>query len=113
MDRWDDFLDPGDRLMWTGQPATGLRITPCGIVTSLGDLFLLGFALIARPFVADFHPGRPARNEAWVRFATEVQVDSDGDKTHTRTGFDLIPDGDAVMRLIRQIQTGDIDAGTA
>ena len=67
----------------------------------------------ARPFVADFHPGRPARNEASIRFATEVQVDSDGDKTHTRTGFDLIPDGDAVMRLIRQIQTGDIDAGTA
>jgi hypothetical protein len=191
MDSWDDFLDPGERLLWSGQPATGLRITPRGIATSLGSLFLLGFALFwtagaslglwsgewhkadgfmrllmivfplfGLPFIAvglfgvfghylydarsrartryalttrraliavngssrmlrswpilpetvvDYLPG----TEASIRFATEVQVDSDGDKTHTRTGFELIPDGDAVMRLIRQIQAGDIGAGTA
>jgi len=40
-------------------------------------------------------------------------VDSDGDKTPARTGFELTPDGGAVMRMIRQIQTGDIGAGTA
>jgi ABC-type Na+ efflux pump permease subunit len=44
-DRWDDYLDPDERLLWTGAPATGLRITPRGIATSLGSLFLLGFAL--------------------------------------------------------------------
>jgi hypothetical protein len=184
MDSWDDYLDPGERLLRSGAPAAGLRVTPRGIATSLGSLFLLGFAifwtggagmglwsgewreadgfmrlfmiifpLFGLPFIAvglygvlghyvtdartrartryalttrraliavdgrermlrswpigretiiDYLPGP----EASIRFATEVQVDSDGDKTHTRTGFELIPDGDAVMRLIRQIQTG-------
>jgi hypothetical protein len=187
MESWDDYLDPGERLLWTGAPAIGLRFTPRGIATSLGSLFLLGFALFwtfgagmglwsgewreadgfmrlfmivfplfGLPFIAaglygvighyfadarkrartryalttrraliaengkermlrswpilpdtvvDFLPGPEARNEASIRFATEVQVDSEGDKTHTRTGFELIPDGDTVMRLIRQIQT--------
>jgi hypothetical protein len=184
MESWEDYLDPGESLLWTGAPVTGLRVTPRGIATSLGSLFLLGFAvfwtagagmgiwsgewreadgfmalfffvfpIFGLPFIAvglygvighyfadarkrartryalttrraliavdgrerllrswpiqpdtvvDFHPGP----EASIRFATEVQVDSDGDKTHTRTGFELIPDGDTVMRLIRQIQTG-------
>lgn len=181
---WEDYLDPDERLIWTGAPATGIRFTTMAIATSLGSLFMLGFAvfwtagagmgiwsgmwrtadgfllvfliifpLFGLPFIAaglygvfghyfadarrrartryaltdrraliavdgrerllrswpirpdtvvDFHPGA----EASVRFATEVQVDSDGDKTHSRTGFELIPDGEAVMRLIRQIQTG-------
>ena len=183
-DSWDDYLDPGEHLLWTGAPATGLRFPRRSIATSLASLFLLGFAvlwtagagvglwsgawraesgflrvfaiafpLFGLPFIAvglygvfghymtdarrrartryaltnrraliaedgrqrllrswpikgdtiiDFHPGP----EAFIRFATEVQVDSEGDKTHTRIGFDRIPDGDAVMRLIRQIQTG-------
>lgn len=184
METWDDYLDPGERLLWTGAPVTGLRFTPGAIATSFGSLFLLAFAvfwtagagmgiwsgewrnadgflalfffafpLFGLPFIAvglygvvghyftdarkrartryalttrraliavdgrerllrswpiapgtviDFHPGP----EASIRFATEVHVDSEGDKTHTRTGFELIPDGDTVMRLIRQIQTG-------
>lgn len=189
-DRWEDYLDPGERLLWAGAPATGIRVTPRGIATSVGSLFLLGFALLwtagagwglwsgqwrqaegfmlafliffplfGLPFIAaglygvighyffdartrartryaltdrraliaidgrertlrswpiredtvvDFLPGA----EASIRFATEVQVDSDGDKTHTRTGFELIPDGEAVLRLIRQIQTGQVDTGS-
>ncbi len=181
---WEDFLDPGERLLWTGAPITGIRFTNRAIATSVFSLFILGFALFwtagagwglwsgqwrnaegflkaflilfplfGLPFVAvglygvfghyladartrartryaltdrraliaidgrerllrswpirpdtvvDFLPGP----EASIRFATEVQVDSDGDKTHTRTGFELIRDGEAVMRLIRQIQTG-------
>lgn len=183
-DRWEDLLDPGETLLWTGAPANGLRFTPRSLLISLGSLFLLGFAvlwtalagvgvwsgdwreesgflrvfaiafpLFGLPFIAaglygvighyitdahnrartryaltdrraliavngrqrmlrswpilrdtvvDFHPGP----EASIRFATEVHVDSEGDKTHTRIGFDRIPDGEAVMRLIRQIQTG-------
>jgi hypothetical protein len=189
-ERWEDFLDPGETLLWTGAPATGLRVTPRGLAISLGSLFLLSFAvlwtagagvglwsgawreesgflrvfaiafpLFGLPFIAaglygvighyfidartrartryaltnrralialngrermlrswpigpativDFLPG----SEASIRFATEVQVDSDGDKSHTRIGFDRIPDGAAVMRLIRQIQTGTAQLDT-
>lgn len=180
-------LDPGERLLWTGAPATGIRFTIRSIVTSVISLFLLGFAVIwttiaswglwsgqwrasdgflrvilvafplfGLPFVlvglygvlghyvadarrraqtryaltdrraliavqgrdallrswpinrdtvVDYHPGR----EASIRFVTEVQIDSDGDKTHTRTGFERIREGEKVMRLIRTIQTGLTD----
>lgn len=183
-DRWEDLLDQGETLLWTGAPATGLRITTRGLLISLGSLFLLGFAvlwtalagvglwsgawrdesgflrvlaiafpLFGLPFIAvglygvfghfitdartrartryaltdrraliavngrqrmlrswpilrdtvvDFFPGP----EASIRFATEVHMDSEGDKTHTRIGFDRILEGEAVMQLIRQIQTG-------
>jgi hypothetical protein len=37
---------------------------------------------------------------------TEVQVDSDGDKSYTRSGFDRRTTGNRAMRPIRQIQTG-------
>jgi hypothetical protein len=189
-DQWEDFLDPGERLLWTGAPATGLRVTPRGLAGSFASLFILGFALFwtagagmglwsgawreadgfmrvfmvvfplfGLPFVAvglygvfghyladayarahtryaltdrraliavdgrqrmlrswpigpativDFLPGP----EASIRFATDVQVDSDGDKSHTRIGFDRIPDGAAVMQLIRQLQTGTAQLDT-
>ncbi|PZQ96691.1 MAG: hypothetical protein DI533_13955 [Cereibacter sphaeroides] len=44
-ERWEDYLDPGERLLWTGKPAQGVRVTKARIFTSIGGLFLLGFAL--------------------------------------------------------------------
>jgi hypothetical protein len=43
---WHDYLDPGERLLWTGAPAQGLRFTLEGAVGSLGGLFVLAFALL-------------------------------------------------------------------
>lgn len=42
-----------------------------------------------------------------VWFYSREERDSDGDRTVTRVGFENIADGDALFRLIRQIQTGD------
>jgi hypothetical protein len=42
---WHDYLDPGERLLWTGAPAQGLRFTRAGAVGSLGGLLVLAFAL--------------------------------------------------------------------
>lgn len=44
-ERWEDYLDPGERLLWTGKPAQGVRVTRGRVLTSLGGLFVLGFAL--------------------------------------------------------------------
>jgi hypothetical protein len=41
-----------------------------------------------------------------VWFHVHSEKDSDGDRTLTRVGFYNIVDGDAVFRLIREIQTG-------
>ena len=38
--------------------------------------------------------------------ATEMQIDSDGDKSYGRVRFERIAGGERVMRLIRQVQTG-------
>jgi hypothetical protein len=41
-DRWEDFLDPGEKLLWQGAPAPGLRIT----------LPMVGLSLFGLPFLA-------------------------------------------------------------
>jgi hypothetical protein len=186
---WSDYLDPDERLLWTGRPAQGMRYTGKRIGASFVGLFVLGFALFwtagasaglwmgewrntdtlmfwffilfpifGLPFVGlglyatvghFFHDrntraktlyaltnrralilvlGRKVSVKSWpirpetvidyepgleanIYVATETHTDSEGDKTHTRVGFDLIEDGDKVYRLIRQIQTGEIDQG--
>lgn len=43
-----------------------------------------------------------------VWFHVHSEKDSDGDHTTTRVSFDNIADGEAVFRLIRSIQTGNL-----
>ena len=43
--RWEDYLDPGETLLWQGAPATGLRFTVTGAVLSFFGIFFLGFSL--------------------------------------------------------------------
>lgn len=43
--RWEDYLGPGEKLLWQGAPATGLRFTGAGAVLSFFGIFFLGFAL--------------------------------------------------------------------
>lgn len=182
--QWQALLDPGERLVWVGAPAGGLRLTPKGIGMSVFGVFFFGFSvfwtlgaaaplwggftgemprgmgwffiffpLFGLPFVAvggymlfghyfhdawrrrrtryaltdrraivtswaggrslksfpigpdttvDYHPGR----EASIFFATEVSIDSDGDRTRERVGFEHIPDGEAAYAAIRRIQNG-------
>jgi hypothetical protein len=181
---WAALLDPGERLLWVGMPAGGLRLTPKGIGTSVFGLFFFGFSvfwtlgaaspllvgfsgempggfgwffilfpLFGLPFVAigaymlfghvlhdawrrrrtryaltdrraiitswagrrslksfpigpgtliDYQPGP----EASLFFATETSVDSDGDRTSERIGFEHIADGEAAYAAVRRIQTG-------
>ena len=42
---WQDFLGPGEKLLWQGAPATGLRITGAGIFLSVFGIFFLGFSV--------------------------------------------------------------------
>ena len=42
---WQDYLDPGERILWTGQPEQGLRFTRQRLFGSFLGLFVLGFAL--------------------------------------------------------------------
>jgi len=43
---WDDYLDPDEKLLWQGAPATGLKLTGKGIFLSLFGLFFLGFSVV-------------------------------------------------------------------
>ncbi len=43
--RWEDYLDSDEKLLWQGAPATGLRFTGAGAVLSFFGIFFLGFAL--------------------------------------------------------------------
>jgi hypothetical protein len=43
--RWEDYLDPGERLLWQGAPASGLRFTPDGLAMSAFGAFFLGISV--------------------------------------------------------------------
>jgi len=43
--RWEDYLDPGEKLLWQGAPATGLRFTGVGLMLSVFGLFFFAFAV--------------------------------------------------------------------
>lgn len=42
---WEDYLDAGEKLIWQGAPATGLRFSGSGLVLSFFGVFFLGFAV--------------------------------------------------------------------
>lgn len=41
----NDYLDPGERLLWSGAPVAAIKLTQKDALSSLFSLFLLGFAL--------------------------------------------------------------------
>jgi hypothetical protein len=43
--RWEDYLDPDERLLWQGAPATGLRFTGGGLAKSAFGVFFLAFSV--------------------------------------------------------------------
>lgn len=42
---WSPYLDRGEKLLWEGAPATGLRFRPSDIFLTLFGVFWLGFSL--------------------------------------------------------------------
>jgi hypothetical protein len=42
---WAEILDPGERLLWVGSPAGGVRFSGKAVGTTFFGLFFLGFAL--------------------------------------------------------------------
>lgn len=44
-DAWQGLLDPGEKILWQGQPLPGISISAATIVTSLFGLAFAGFAL--------------------------------------------------------------------
>ena len=44
-EEWQQLLDPDERLLWVGTPATGIRFTPKAIGVSAFGLFFFGFAI--------------------------------------------------------------------
>ncbi len=183
-ERWEDWFQPGEKLLWQGAPAPGqwnilrnLFLTAFGIpflsaglfVSSMGlgyffspdrsIEFLLGVVLFAFgiPFIAvgggmvfgtwisdwmtpthtryalttragyiakrlwkrnlevlpiqqdmliEFEEGR--RGTGSVYFHFETDIDSDGDKSSTRKGFEGINDAQAVYRLLRELKSGNV-----
>ncbi len=43
---WGRYLDPGERLLWSGAPDGGLRCTGRDLIVSAFSLLLLGFAIL-------------------------------------------------------------------
>jgi len=43
--RWEDYLDSGEKLLWQGAPGTGFRFTVMGLLLSVFGVFFLGFAV--------------------------------------------------------------------
>lgn len=42
---WSDYLDSGEKLVWEGRPAKGVRVDTSGIVRSAFGVFFFGFAI--------------------------------------------------------------------
>jgi len=42
---WEAYLDPDEKLIWQGAPATGLRFSGSGFILSFFGIFFLAFAL--------------------------------------------------------------------
>ncbi len=42
---WQDYLDPGEKLLWQGAPAGGIRFSITGLVQSAFGVFFLGFSV--------------------------------------------------------------------
>lgn len=175
---WADYLDPDERLLWEGAPATGRRIRGTTLLfMGVGGIFILFavawtviasivppdetlggyFRLFGIPFgliglgiavggyfwdgysrrrtryaltdrraiIATSALGRSLKSypidsdtrldyqpgpEATIWFAEEVTVDRRGNRFTVRQGFELIPEGDKVYRLMRQVQRRDSGA---
>lgn len=180
-ERWEDWFDDSEKLLWQGVPASGVvhwirnifmsafgipfliaGLTSAGLgVRYISDLsvgnilfgiFLAAFSvpfigigggMFFGPWVADYvvpkrtkyalttkagyvatqYWGRnmdvfPVRPEirielaqhrnglSTVHFHFEEKLNSDGDQTMTKKGFTDIADGEAVYRLIRDVQSG-------
>ena len=43
--RWEDYLNPNEKLLWQGAPATGLRFSGAGLAISFFGIFFLAFSL--------------------------------------------------------------------
>ena len=90
---WDAYLRKRTRYALTTRRAL-ITTWPRGIRT-------LKSYPIKPDTVIDYAPG----DEATIYFANETHTDSDGDKTTTRIGFQLIRDGAGAYAAIRRIQT--------
>ena len=181
-ERWEDYLDPDERLLWQGSPKRGLHMTPGGVFMSIfglpflaaglvtigagfGQLLriveniwngLLGIVLMAfgTPFllvgaglvfgtwlmgpiahrrvryalsnrrayiakafwkksleaytISQDSPIEISRGRSdSVFFHADTSIDSDGDRTQTKVGFENIADGNHVYSLMRRIQRGE------
>lgn len=42
---WEEYLEPGETLLWEGAPARGVRVTGSGVVMSIFGLLFLGFSV--------------------------------------------------------------------
>ncbi len=42
---WDDYLDRGEKILWQGRPAPGIRVSATGIVMTGFGIFFFGFAI--------------------------------------------------------------------
>jgi len=120
----------GMRVFMVIFPLFGLPFVALGVYLVIGHYFhdakrrrQTRYALTNRRALIAYH-GRPFSLRSWpilpdtmldyapgpeasISFATELQVDSEGDKSYSRIGFDRITEGDAVYRLIRKIQRGE------
>lgn len=57
---WKPYLQSGERILWTGAPATGLRFRPRNLALSLFGLFFFAFSAF------------------WIRMASSMMSDIEG-----------------------------------
>lgn len=67
--RWEDYLEPEEKLLWQGAPAIGIRSSAAGVTRTLSGLVLLGFLAYWIVRLSNFEENAPIKYQFLLIFA--------------------------------------------
>ena len=71
-DRWDDYFEPGERLLWQGAPEPGLKMAPLMVFLSLFGVPFLGAGVAV--FASGLHQAAQLDSASGVGFGLFLTV---------------------------------------